>query len=367
MPNKKQDDAFLQLSLSSLRVPKWHKHYFPFDCHVPEIVANVQASGYMNESVIVVRPISKIADNYEIIAGFERADAARNAGHKAIYCFVKSLDEQEARRFAIEHQLRCSSPVASISLPHAVALLWEYKRLDGKHCGDSDVLAATKYKDCNRKRAVTSLHFAVEESLNRLEDKERAAIKSCDCDKPNDQPYCCAGFLARLLTHRNCWTPLIHLFKGEMKVSTFWLNHYKKSPKAEARKRKPSKEANSQNPITDDAAKQEESVPTETAMLSLPSALLVLAGQVFGAVESENQNIRELPLELKKEFESMSSDERTRCLKFLKELVKSEVFSNVRAPETKVVSRTDKHSNKATAPTNYGSLFDLLETQQSAE
>jgi ParB-like chromosome segregation protein Spo0J len=274
---KKETDTQTDIQISELRVATWYKNLCVFERDCTSLRASFAKHGFKREYPVVVRQLDRWKEEFEIVCGYQRVKIAEEFYLEKVPAVIKNMDEEGARKYALEDNLSSARIFAPISPVQAIILSRDLERCGGTYQIDK-ILERSRIGKATYKRVGASLTYA----LGRLHSRH---VELSELDE--------AGVIAESF-RRNLWPEFNDFCKGKMPPYTFYHTYYLSTGIAERRSEKqrkfrnlPAKQAQIR---TSNGAAVEPidypSSPNYTAALRGILQLACQASQVFGLNES---------------------------------------------------------------------------------
>lgn len=218
---KKEPDRAVEIQISRLRVAPWYKDLVVFERDCTSLRGSFAEHGFKCEYPVVVRQLDQRKEYFEIVCGYQRVKVAAEFHLERIYGVVKDLDEEGARRYALEDNLSPARIFAPISPVQAIVLSRDLEKRGGKY-RVGKILELTGIEKSTYKRVVASLNYAL--SLLRDRYSELSGL---------DEP----GLIAESI-RRNLWPEFNDFCNGKMPPFTFYHTFYLPSETSKRRSEK---------------------------------------------------------------------------------------------------------------------------------
>lgn len=145
-----------------------------------ELADNIKENGVLNP--LIVRPIEN-TDNYEILAGHNRAKAAELAGSSKVPCIVRYVDDSQAALILVDTNLQQRDEILPSERAFAYKLRLDAKKRQGKRTdltsgqfdqklGSRDELAAEMGQSSKQIQRFIRLTYLFRPLLNLVDDKQ---------------------------------------------------------------------------------------------------------------------------------------------------------------------------------------------------
>jgi hypothetical protein len=158
---------------------------------------------------LVLRQPDSWKEDFEVVCGYQRLKIAEEFHLDRVYAVLKDLDDESARRYALEDNLSPARVFAPISPVHAIVLSRDLERHGGKY-RVGKILEIARIEKATYKRVVASLNYAL--SFLRSRHSELSEL---------DEPELIGEAL-----RRNLWPDFSSFCNAKMAPYTFYCTYY---------------------------------------------------------------------------------------------------------------------------------------------